>query len=293
MINSLSQFVDFLRYEKRYSENTVISYKSDLESFRQFMIVQYNFDSVLLIKHIHVRSWIVSMMQASYTPKSINRKISSLKSYFKYLKRKKEIKKNPMLKIVSPKVGKRLPEYVQESKMSELLNQPLEELEFSEMRDFLIVEMLYITGMRRSELINLKVSDIDFLNRQIKVLGKGNKERLIPIDDAFFAKIKDYLVLRKFEEMDPNLFLTDKGKKMYEKLVYNIVKALLTTITSSKKKSPHVLRHSFATHLSNNGAELNAIKELLGHANLAATQIYAHNSIEQLKEVYKSAHPKA
>jgi len=289
----INKFIDYLRYEKRYSHNTIISYQSDLEHFRTFLMVQYNFDSVKLVKHTFIRSWIVSMMQDSYTPKSINRKISSLKSFFKYLKKIKAISLNPMLKIVSPKVGKKLPDYVREPNIQKLLDREIEGDDIDELRNILIVEMLYLTGMRRTELINLKISDIDFTSNQIKVLGKGNKERLIPLHDKFIIRLQKFLEFRKVNELDTYLFCTSKGKKMYDKLVYNIVKKALSQVTSASKKSPHVLRHTFATHLSNHGAELNAIKELLGHANLAATQIYTHNSIEKLKEVYKKAHPNA
>lgn len=293
MKTTVEKFLDYLRFEKRYSENTVISYNSDLESFKNFMIITYHFEAVLLIKHMHVRSWIVSMMQNNYSPKSVNRKISTLKSFFKFLKRNKFVSKNPMLKIISPKVGKRLPEYVQETKMKSLLERSQEELEYPEWRNILIVELLYLTGMRRTELINLKLSDIDQFQKSIKVLGKGNKERIIPIAVTYLNKLQEFLDASPHINPEPYIFVTDKGKKMYDKLVYNAVKKILTQITSAKKKSPHILRHSFATHLSNNGAELNAIKELLGHANLAATQIYTHNSIEKLKRVYQSAHPKA
>ena len=292
MKNSTKKFLDYLKYEKRYSENTIISYQTDLKAFQTFMLVQYNFDSIKLIKHIHVRSWMVNMMQNDYSSKSVNRKISALKSYCKYLKKIKLIQINPMLKIVSPKVGKRLPVYIREQNIDKLFTRKDEDLDFVEQRNLFIVEMLYLTGMRRSELINLKIKDIDITKGQIKVLGKGNKERFIPVEKLFLERLSRYNQEFPLNRED-YVFRTEKGAKMYDKLVYNIVKTLLSTITSASKKSPHILRHSFATHLSNNGAELNAIKELLGHANLAATQIYTHNSIEKLKEVYKRSHPNA
>ncbi len=290
----IHKFSEYLRYEKRYSDHTVLSYSTDLDAFRNFLLIQYQFEAIQSIKHTHIRSWIVAMMQRKVSAKSINRKISTLKSFFKYLKKTKEISTNPTLKIVAPKVGKRLPEYVQEDRISKLLDYNHQEIEdYAPLRNLLIVEMLYLTGMRRSELIHLKWSDVDMVNFEIKVLGKGNKERIIPINPIFFEKLAKLKSLEKFEEKDSFLFLTDKGKKMYDKLVYNLVKTSLATVSSAKKKSPHILRHSFATHLTNNGAELNAVKDLLGHANLAATQIYTHNSIERLKEVYRKAHPKA
>jgi integrase/recombinase XerC len=233
------------------------------------------------------------MIQDNYTSKSVNRKISSLKSYFKYLKKIKVLKTNPMLKIVSPKLKKRLPNFIRETNIEKLLNQDAKDLEPEEKRDLFIVEVLYLTGMRRSELINLKISDVDITNGQIKVLGKGNKERIVPLNPKILNKLQNHINSKNEEEPSIYVFSTSKGKKMYDKMLYNIVKKVLSEITTSSKKSPHVLRHSFATHLSNNGADLNAIKELLGHANLAATQIYTHNSIEKLKEVYKKAHPKA
>ena len=235
-------------------------------------------------------------MQNKITPRSINRKLSTLKTYFKFLKRRKEIQENPMLKVIAPKVGKRLPVVVKEVELENLF----EKINFGEgyaaVRDEMVMEMLYSTGMRRSELINLTPNDLDFFNDQVKVLGKGNKERLIPFARPLADRLKNYLEIRKDEfELGAtgSLFLTAKGKKMYPKLVYNLVKKYLSQITTVEQRSPHVLRHSFATHLSNNGADLNAIKELLGHSSLAATQVYTHNSIEKLKRVYQQAHPKA
>ena len=296
MKDSISKFLDYLQFEKRYSKNTLVSYKNDLEHLQNFLTVAYHSTTVESIKHLHIRSWIVDMMQKSYSAKSVNRKISSLKSYFKFLKRSKLIEKNPMLKIVAPKMGKRLPEYIKESSLEKLLAQEFDSTDFSQVRDLLIIELLYVTGMRRTELIHLITQNIDTQKSQIKVVGKGDKERIIPLDKNIMDKLRNYLELRveTFSNcMEPYVFVTDKGKKLYDKLVYNLVTHHLSLVSSSDKKSPHVLRHSFATHLSNNGAELNAIKELLGHASLAATQVYTHNSIERLKEIYSKAHPKA
>jgi len=293
---SISKFLDYLKYEKRYSQNTIVSYKNDLGHLQNFLAITYHSTTVECIKHIHIRSWIVDMMQKSYSPKSVNRKISSLKSYFKFLKRSKLIEKNPMLKIVAPKMGKRLPEYIKESSLEQLFAQDIDSSDFSAVRDLLIIELLYVTGMRRTEIIHLVIINVDTQKNQIKVLGKGNKERIIPLGNKVMNKLSSFLELREttFPSCtEPYVFVTDKGKKLYDKLVYNIVTHYLSLVSSSDKKSPHVLRHSFATHLSNNGAELNAIKELLGHASLAATQVYTHNSIERLKEVYSKAHPKA
>jgi integrase/recombinase XerC len=206
------------------------------------------------------------------------------------------VQKNPTLKIVTPKIAKKLPEFVQEKNMASIFDNILDG-EFEDFRNRLIIEFFYSTGIRRIELINISDNDIDRANRVVKVLGKGNKERIIPLSDDFLSKIDKYLSLRDdyFDNELPSetLFVTNKGSKMYPKLVYNIVKSYLSTVTTAEKKSPHILRHTFATHMMNQGADLNAVKELLGHANLAATQIYTHNSIEKLKEVYKKAHPKS
>jgi len=292
----ITVFLKYLELEKRFSAHTTKAYKSDLLQFFAYLEDTYSLTSILEVRHFHIRAWVVELMQNKITPRSINRKLSTLKTYFKFLKRRKEIQENPMLKVVAPKVGKRLPVVVKEIEMENLF----EKINFGEgyaaVRDEMIMEMLYSTGMRRSELINLTPNDLDFFNDQVKVLGKGNKERLIPFARPLANRLKNYLEIRndKFElGATDSLFLTGKGKTMYPKLVYNLVKKYLSQITTVEQRSPHVLRHSFATHLSNNGADLNAIKELLGHSSLAATQVYTHNSIEKLKRIYQQAHPKA
>lgn len=292
----ISVFLKYLELEKRFSTHTITAYQSDLLQFFAYLEEIYSLTSILEVRHFHIRAWVVELMQNKITPRSINRKLSTLKTYFKFLKRRKEIKENPMLKVIAPKVGKRLPVVVKEIELENLF----EKINFGEgyaaVRDEMVMEMLYNTGMRRSELINLTPNDLDFYNHQVKVLGKGNKERLIPFAHQLADRLKNYLVIRSDEfnlGMNEPLFLTEKGKKMYPKLVYNLVKKYLSQITTVEQRSPHVLRHSFATHLSNNGADLNAIKELLGHSSLAATQVYTHNSIEKLKKVYQQAHPKA
>ena len=291
----LNKFLDYLKYEKRYAENTIISYKNDLNQFLKFVQDEYDLDEIGLVHHRIIRTWIVSMMQDEMKSKSMNRKISTLRSFYNYLKRQRLVTKNPMLKIVAPKIEKRLPSYVQEDKIEQLFDVIEDEDDYFNYRDRLIVEVLYSCGLRRSELIGLKDADLNLQKSCLKVLGKGNKERLIPISDKLINRIIHYQSLREsvFSIKEKYLFLTNSGKKLYPKMVYNIVTKYLSTITTAKKKSPHVLRHSFATHLMNHGAELNAVKELLGHANLSATQIYTHNTIEKLKNVYKSAHPKA
>lgn len=291
-----SVFIKYLQLEKRFSTHTIVAYQNDLEQFFLYLLQTYSLTSISEVRHFHIRSWVVQLMENKITPRSINRKLSTLKTFFKFLKKRKKITENPMLKVISPKTSKRLPVVVKEVEMGDLFEKINFGEGYSAVRGEMIMELLYATGMRRSELIQLTPNNIDFYNRQIKVLGKGNKERLIPFAKPLADRLQNYLEIRKDEfalgENAP-LFVTDKGKVMYPKLVYNLVKKYLSQVTTVEQRSPHVLRHSFATHLSNNGADLNAIKELLGHSSLAATQVYTHNSIEKLKKVYQQAHPKA
>lgn len=291
----IDSFIQYLKFEKRYSAHTIKSYSGDLTQFYHYIEENYGSESLQAITHQMVRSWMAVLIE-DHTARSVNRKISALKTYFKFLVRKGAVSENPMQKVVAPKTSGKLPVFVEDNNMRQMF----EIVDFGDgykgSRDQLIIEILYATGMRKSELINLKITDIDVARHLIKVLGKGNKERLIPIDGSMVSRINEYLDERENEfanRAEPYLLLTDKGKKLYPKFPYKVVHRFLSQITTLEKRSPHVLRHSFATHLLNNGAELNAIKELLGHANLAATQIYTHNSIEQLKTIYKKAHPKA
>jgi integrase/recombinase XerC len=244
-----------------------------------------------------IRSWLAEMIEEGLSAKTVNRKISTLRSFFRYLMRQSVISVNPAIKIQGPKQKKRLPVYVEERKMDILFSRDIDFGSFSELRDLLVMEFFYATGVRRAELIGLRLQDVYFDEKQVKVLGKRNKERIIPIGDHLLPLLKSYLELREevlSADNDTDLvFLTEKGKKMYPKLVYRIVNSYLSTVSTQDKKSPHVLRHTFATHMLNNGADLNAVKELLGHASLAATQIYTHNTIEKLKMIYQQAHPKA
>ena len=293
---SINQFLDYITHEKRYSKHTTTAYNNDLTQFQDYCSSQYELEDILKSSHIQVRSWIVYMSQNDVGSKSINRKISSLKSFYKYFKRKGKIDQNPMSRIVAPKLKKRLPSYVREENLNSLLTTDLFSNDFSGIRDYTILELLYRTGMRRAELIAIKDSDIDYSNKTIKVTGKGNKQRMIPVQNNLLQICLDYLGHRNeffASDIQTAFLLTDKGLPMYPKFVYNKVKHYLSAITSNDKKSPHVLRHSFATHLSNHGAELNAIKTLLGHSSLAATQIYTHNSVERLKKAHKQAHPRS
>jgi len=288
-------FIEYLAVERKYSTHTVTAYHKDLQQFQQYLAEHYNSIPVSEITHQQIRSWLAQLLADGVKATSVNRKISTLKSFFKHLKRVGRVLGNPMGKVQAPKKPKQLPVFVEKTKIAALTDtiMPEEGDNYISTRNRLVIELLYGTGMRLSELIHLKEEDIDFYNGTLKVLGKRNKERIIPITKPLLKLIKDYCFL-KLENDEKNLYLlSNKGKKMYPKLVYNIVKGNLSLVTTLKKRSPHVLRHSFATHLLENGADLNAIKELLGHANLAATQVYTHNTIERLKDVHKKSHPKS
>ena len=290
-------FLNYIEFERRYSVHTLNSYAKDLEQFSDFIRETYQVEKARDIDFVFIRSWIAFLMEEGNSPRTVNRKISTLKSYFRYLLKVGKIDDNPVLKITGPKVRKKLPVFIEEKSM-ELLITAFEDPEtFEEARDRLVVELFYATGIRRAELIGLQLSDVNMDSRLIKVLGKRNKERLIPIHDSLFFLIDLYLSFKEkaipLQSQEAYFFLTVKGKKMYPKLVYRIVNNYLSRVSTQKKKSPHVLRHTFATHMLNHGADLNAVKELLGHSNLAATQIYTHNTIEKLKNIYKLAHPKA
>jgi integrase/recombinase XerC len=289
------EFLAYLREEKRYSKHTVIAYGNDIGQFHDFINRKLTNFVLSDIDHKLIREWIVVLMSLGLTPTSVKRKISTLKTYFKYLLRERVVDKNPVDLVILPKVGKKLPSFVPEDKMDSLMNGDFFPETFQGLRDKLIIEVFYQTGIRRSELINLKLIDIDFPRMQILVTGKGDKQRLLPIESGLRQMFEDYLCLRK-DKINPNngwVFVTNAGSKVYDKMIYRLVKKYLSYVTTMAKKSPHVLRHTFATHLLNNGAELLAIKELLGHVNLAATQIYTHTSFKQLIKVFKQAHPRA
>ncbi|MDX2001081.1 MAG: tyrosine-type recombinase/integrase [Chitinophagales bacterium] len=290
----LESFLNYLRFEKRYSPHTLLSYQNDLEQFSLFLSSTFEIADAKDVSHTYIRSWMASLMEDGITPRSINRKLSALKSYYKFLIKRGEVLKDPTLKIVSPKTKKRLPTYVEEEKMQQLFFGIEFEEGFSGSRDKMLLELLYGTGMRRAELMNLKLTDINLGQKLIKVLGKGNKERLIPYNTQLEESLKGYL--EQLHLTFPTcewLICNDKGGKMMPEAIYRTVKKYLSMVTTIEKRSPHVLRHTFATHLSNNGAELNAVKELLGHSSLAATQVYTHNNIDKLKDIFKQSHPKA
>ena len=285
------KFINYLSSEKRFSVHTITSYSNDVNQFFLFLSEEYKITSELSEVNFQiVRSWIASLLEKGVTPRSVNRKISTLKTYFKFLIREGVIQESPMLKVVAPKSKKRLPLFVKEDQIESLLNGVEFDDGFIGERDKLIIELFYVTGIRLSELINIKISDLNFDNNLVKVLGKRNKERLIPLSTRIVKELQFFIENYK---IDNYLFTNLGGTKVYTKLVYRIVNKYIGKISSINKKSPHILRHTFATHMLNNGADINAIKELLGHANLSATQVYTHNTIEKLKSVYKQAHPRA
>ncbi len=295
MIFHLPRFKNYLKHEKRYSNHTILAYAKDIDQCHSYLITTYGDYELTSIKHFHFRSWIVFLMQSEITEKSINRKISAIRTFFKFLKRSGEIEVNPTSRITAPKIPKRVSEFLHEEALQNLFESyDWGEVPFSALRDESILSLLYTAGLRRSELLQLKIQDVDLSVGMIKVLGKGNKERKIPIMASTKSVIEKYLLERnrQFGLEIPELFLTDKGKALYPKFVYNLVNEVLRKISTITKRSPHMLRHAFATHLSNNGAEINAIKDLLGHSSLAATQIYTQNSIQKLKNAHRF-HPRS
>ena len=290
----VQEFLNHLRFERRYSEHTIIAYQNDLEQFAQFLISQFDGPALGSVTANFIRSWLAELKEDKISSRTINRKITSLKSFFKYCLKSDAIKQSPMGSIVSPRTSKRLPVYVEKKDMEQLFAYLPFSDDWKGKTERLVLLLFYSTGMRLSELIHLKQSQIDPANGQLKVLGKGNKERILPIAPPLMDQLVAYKNDRPTEwKLVPHFFISEKGMPLQPRSVYGFVNARLKEITTIEKKSPHVLRHSFATHLMNNGADINAVKELLGHSSLAATQVYTHNSIEQLKAVYKKAHPKA
>lgn len=289
-------FLDYLKFEKRYSVNTLISYQADLEDFFTFLDKNYGPLKLQDIQQSFVRSWLASLKEKKLSSKSINRKISGVRSFFKYHLKRGAIKTLPTSGITTPKISRRLPVFVKEPETRELIKSLNGSAEsWKSLNGKMLISLFYATGMRLSELIGLKEKQVDFSRSQIRVLGKGNKERFVPVSKEILVAIKEYQQLKKkeFETTEDALLITEKGKKLYPKYAWLLVNKYLGQVSTLDKKSPHVLRHTFATHLMNNGADLNAVKELLGHTSLAATQVYTHNTIEKLKDVHKKAHPKA
>jgi len=287
-------YLKYLQFEKRFSSHTVLNYKIDLYQFKNFLVSSYNTHNLECANHKIIRAWIINLSSKKLAASSINRKIASLKSFYKYLITRDKIKDNPLKKIPSLKKEKKLPKFIKEDDMKMVFDKSKFKNNIKEIRNLLILELLYGTGIRLSELINLKIKDINSNKNEIKVLGKRNKERIIPINNSIRLQLDNYLKLRKDQNNSCEyLLITSKGKKSYPMLIYRIVKENLSNIINSEKYNPHLLRHTFATHLINKGANINAIKDLLGHSSLAATQIYTHNSIEKLKKTFRESHPKA
>lgn len=292
---SILKFTEYIEYEKNYSPQTILNYKSDLEEFQEFYESETNGKDISKASKIHLRAYLMNLSGKTLSERSINRKLSSLKSYYKYLLKIEHISASPVSGIKTLKQYNKVQLPFSEEELANLFNiDGIFPKTFEGTRDRLILELFYQTGMRRNELIQLKIRDINFSDKHLKVVGKRNKERIIPVNDNLLTQLANYIEIRKiqFPENTELLFLTPKGKPFYDKLVYNIVNHYLSHVSTKQKKSPHMLRHSFATHLLNRGAELNAVKELLGHSSLSATQVYTHGSIEQLKNVFNDAHPR-
>lgn len=292
--NIIPEFLRYIRFEKRMSELTFIAYHNDLVQFSDYFQHEYELEDMDDIKHIHLRSWLASMKEAGLTARTLQRKISSLKSLFRYAMRLNLVQSNPTKLLIAPKAPKRLPVFLEEEQTGVMEAMQSYPEGFEGDTERLIIEILYQCGLRRAELIGLKEADIEFSRKQIRVLGKRNKERMIPVSEPLLADFKQYMDEKRkiFNQPSAHLLCLKSGKALYPRYVYNVVTKHLKDVTTLVKKSPHVLRHTFATQLSNNGADLNAIKELLGHSSLAATQIYTQTNISRLQEVYRKSHPK-
>lgn len=297
----LSNFIQYLRFEKHFSVHSVQAYQTDLTDFIKYSELTFSITHPKQVTHQHIRSWLAELMQNGISARSVARKLSALRSFFKYLMKENLVTTSPMAKVSAPKSTKKLPVFVEESAINTLFDQekladgsPIFPTTYEGQRNRLILLLFYTCGVRLSELIHLKTSDFNSYKQTIKVLGKRNKERIIPVTKELQTDLVEFLKLKREEGLENDyLFVLSSNQKLYPKLVYNIVKSYLSMVTTIEKRSPHVLRHTFATHLLNKGADLNAIKELLGHANLAATQVYTHNSIERLKNIHKTRHPRA
>ena len=293
----MEAFLNYLQYEKRVSPHTVKAYRTDLEQFAAYLQKQFGENDIRKVDSADVRAWMMQLMEDGDSARSVNRKVSALRAFFRYHVRMGDVEANPMEAISAPKIAKRLPQFVSEGEMDNLFSENLFEDTFEGWRDRLIIELFYVTGMRLSELVNLKRSDIDLYDCSVKVMGKRSKERIIP----FSQRVKDIIVkyLELFDEKyacnskNSFIFVAPNGNKIYPKAVYRIVRKYLDMVTTIDKRSPHVLRHTFATQMLNHGADINAIQEILGHASLAATQVYTHNTVEKLKNIYNQAHPRA
>lgn len=290
----INSFLEYLSLEKKYSKHTVTAYRTDLIAFKEFCLSEFDLKDLLEVKYPFVRSWIVNMVNSNISNNSINRKISSLKSFYKFLQKTGQLDSNPLAKHKALKIKRKVQVPFTVNEINSVINNFKDDDSFEAFRNKLLVELLYSTGIRRAELINVKLKDVNFSNNTLKVLGKRNKERYVPILPSVLVSITKYLEERNKEGfISEYLLITSKGNKLYETLVYRIINSYFSHVSSKVKKSPHILRHSFATHLLNEGADLNSVKELLGHSSLASTQIYTSNSLEAIKKVYNNAHPRS
>ena len=294
-MHNVTDFIDYIQHEKRYSLHTVQAYKRDLEQFFLFLQTYTDKASINSVTSSEIRSWLASLKEDKMQSSSVNRKISTLRSYFRFLQRQRKITLNPMSKIIAPKKPKPLPSFVQEAQMDRMLQETAFGDDIQGATEQLLLELFYQTGMRRAELCQLKITSFSSSSRTIKILGKGNKERIVPITDELRLLIEHYIELRQQIPTvnHDHLLILKNGKALNATYVYKIVKQYLGQVTTLNKQSPHVLRHTFATHLLNQGADLNAVRELLGHADLTSTQIYTHTTIDKLKEIHRKAHPKS
>lgn len=295
MMTLIEKYIRYLRYERNYSSHTEISYSKDLHQFAAFLHDKYQDVDLTTVDSDIVRLWIVSLMEAGVSPRSVNRKLSALKSFYRYLLRVGETSVNPMKKVVGPKMKKAIPTFVKTADIEHILDSGDCEDTFESIRDYTILELFYVTGIRRAELIGIKDADVDLGSKTIKVIGKRNKQRLIPLGDRMLDQIEEYIVVRdsEIDNLSGYLFVKQDGEPLYPMLVHRIVSQMLKWISTLSKTSPHVLRHTFATDMLNNGADINAVKELLGHSSLASTEVYTHTSFEELKKIYNKAHPRA
>ncbi len=292
---SLQAFIDYLELEKKYSPHTVLAYRKDIESFANFCYTEYDIADILHVNYSQIRSWIVLLIEKGDSNRTVNRKVSSLRAFYRFCQRIGDVDFNPLAKHKALKVEKKAQIPFSQLEIVKVIEGAQNDTnDFESLRDRLMIELFYSTGIRRSELINIKISDIDFSNKTLKVLGKRNKERIIPLIDSVLKSLDLYLKVRTEDLSLPFLFLTNnKQKKVYPSLVYRIINDYFSKVSTKQKKSPHVLRHSFATHLLSEGADLNSVKELLGHSSLASTQVYTHADLSVIKEVYNRTHPRS